>query len=240
MKIVVITGATRGLGLEVTRQALKSEYKVIAIGRAKSEALEQLQDQYPEHLIFEAYDFNDLSGIHKLATSISKNHGRPWGLVNNAAIGYDGVLATLHEKDISQLIRVNIEAPILLTKYLLRPMLINQQGRIINISSIIASTGFNGLSVYAATKSALTGFTKSLSREVGKVGITVNTISPGYMETDMTNELQREKKQSILRRSPLGRLASTEDVASSIMYLLSEKSSSITGTNITIDAGSTA
>ena len=163
-----------------------------------------------------------------------------WGLVNNAAHGTDGVLATLHEKDIAQLIRVNVEAPILLTKYLLRPMLMNRSGRIVNISSIIATTGFSGLSVYGATKAALAGFTRSLSREVGKVGITVNTVAPGYMETDMTSGLQGEKLESILRRSPLGQLAKAEDVAHAVTYLLSEKAANVTGSTITVDAGSTA
>lgn len=150
------------------------------------------------------------------------------------------MLATLHERDIGQLIRVNVEAPILLSKYLLRPMLMNRTGRIINISSIIATTGFSGLSVYGATKAAMSGFTRSLSREVGKAGITVNTIAPGYMETDMTSALQGEKLESIKRRSPLGNLANAQDVAHAVMYLLSDKASNITGSTITVDAGSTA
>lgn len=240
MKSIVITGATRGLGLATTRQSLADGYKVIAIGRTPTEAFNQLLAEYPEQLVFEAFDFNQLTEIHGLATRISKNHGRPWALVNNAAIGHDGVLATLHEKDIGQLLRINVEAPILLTKYLLRPMLINQQGRIINISSIIASTGFSGLSVYAATKAAMAGFTRSLSREVGKAGITVNTVAPGYMETDMTSALEGEKLDTIRRRSPLGHLATATDVAQAISYLLSDKAANITGTTITVDAGSTA
>ena len=123
---------------------------------------------------------------------------------------------------------------------MLRPMLINRGGRIINISSIIATTGFSGLAVYAATKAALAGFTRSLSREVGKAGITVNTVAPGYMETDMTSALQGDKLQAIRRRSPLGRLAKAEDVAQAVSYLLSDKAASVTGSTMTVDAGSTA
>ena len=161
--------------------------------------------------------------------------------MNNAAIGRDGVLATLHERDIAELIKINVEAPILLTKYILRSMLINRGGRIINVSSIIAATGFNGLSVYGATKAALAGFTKSLAREVGKAGITVNTLAPGFMETSMTSALKGgDKLESIKRRSPLGYLAKVEDAAYAVSYLLSEKSSSVTGTTITVDAGSSA
>jgi 3-oxoacyl-[acyl-carrier protein] reductase len=119
-------------------------------------------------------------------------------------------------------------------------MLLNQSGRIINISSIIARTGFNGLSVYAASKAALEGFTKSLSREVGKAGITVNCVAPGYMQTDMTNSLQGDKLESVKRRSPLGRLATPDDAAGAVLYLLSGQAAAITGTVITVDAGSTA
>ena len=119
-------------------------------------------------------------------------------------------------------------------------MLLNRRGRVINISSIIARTGFNGLSVYAASKAALEGFSKSLAREVGKAGITVNCVAPGYMQTDMTGELQGEKLASIKRRSPLGKLASVEDTAAMVSFLLSEKASAITGTVMTVDAGSTA
>lgn len=240
MKTIVITGATRGLGLAITRQAVVDGYKVIAVGRNFTDELAALCKQYPDAVNFERYDFNQLEGIHKFATHLAKTYGRLWGLVNNAAIGTDGVLATLHERDIGQLLRVNVEAPILLTKYLMRPMLMNQAGRIINISSIIATTGFSGLSVYAASKAAMSGFTRSLSREVGKAGITVNTVAPGYMETDMTSALKGEKLDSIKRRSPIGRLARAEDVAHAVTFLLSEKANSVTGSTITVDAGSTA
>ena len=161
-------------------------------------------------------------------------------MVNNAAIGHDGVLATMHEKDIFQLVTTNVTAPILLTKYASRSMLINGTGRIVNVGSIIGSTGFNGLSVYGATKSALSGFTKSLAREVGKANITVNTLAPGYMETAMTAGLQGDKLASIKRRSPLGRLANVDDAASAVVFLLSDAAASITGTTLTVDAGSTA
>lgn len=240
MKVIVVTGATRGLGLAITRRAAQDGYKVIAIGRTPCEDFLQLLSEYSEQIFFEAFDFSDTAEIHAFATRIVKEHGRPWGLINNAALGLDGILATLHERDITGLIRVNVEAPILLTKYMIRPMLINRGGRIINISSIIASTGFNGLSVYGATKAALGGFTRSLAREVGKAGITVNTVAPGYMETDMTSALQGDKLESIRRRSPMGHLARAEDVANAVSFLLGEQASNITGTTMTIDAGSTA
>jgi 3-oxoacyl-[acyl-carrier protein] reductase len=133
-----------------------------------------------------------------------------------------------------------LEAPILLTKYVLRAMLVEGGGRIVNISSIIAGSGFNGLAVYGATKAGLAGFTRSLAREAGKAGITVNTVAPGYMATEMTRGLEGPKLEAIVRRSPLGRLAEIRDVAGAVAYLLSDEASGITGTTLTVDAGSTA
>jgi len=239
-KLVIVSGGTKGLGLEVVNQLLDKNYYVVCIGRTKPQAVNELEVQYPNSFCYEAFDFVETDKIKDLAKVISKKYGRVYGLVNNAALGHDGVLATMHESNITQLIKVNVEAPILLTKYLVRGMLIQQKGRVINISSIIASTGFNGLAVYGATKAALEGFTKSLSREIGKANITVNSIAPGYMETDMTVGLQGNKLASIKRRSPLGKLANVSDVAKGVLFLMDESSNSITGTTLTIDAGSTA
>jgi len=239
MDVVVVTGGTRGLGLSISKKLVSIGYKVIVVGRKQSDECKEWLES-TEHAIFEPYDFINTAGIHAFSKDIIKKYGRPYGLVNNAAVGLDGVLATMHESDISTAIKVNIEAPLILTKYLHRSMLINQRGRIINISSIIGSTGFKGLAVYGATKAALNGFTKSLSREVGKAGITVNSVAPGYMATDMTQGLEGEKLESIKRRSPLGELAHVDDVASMVNYLLSEEAKMITGTIVTVDAGSTA
>lgn len=239
-KLVIVTGASRGLGFAICRQLLLQGYKVLALARTRSTDLNALTEQYGSDLTFVSADLADLDNIQPLCSELIKQHGRPYALINNAAVGYDGVLATMHNSEINTLLNLNVQAPILLTKYLLRPMLLNQSGRIINISSIIARTGFNGLSVYAASKAALEGFTKSLSREVGKAGITVNCVAPGYMQTEMTNSLQGDKLESIKRRSPLGRLATPDDAAGAVLYLLSEQTAAITGTTITVDAGSTA
>ena len=239
-KLVIVTGASRGLGLAICRQLLQQGFTVLALARTLSTDLNALTEQYGSDLTFVSADLSDLDNIQPLCSELIKQHGRPYALINNAAVGYDGVLATMHNSEITALLNLNVQAPILLTKYLLRPMLLNQSGRIINISSIIARTGFNGLSVYAASKAALEGFTKSLSREVGKAGITVNCVAPGYMQTEMTNSLQGDKLESIKRRSPLGRLATPDDAAGAVLYLLSEQASAITGTTITVDAGSTA
>tara|TARA_B100000035_G_scaffold224463_1_gene193000 strand:- start:2164 stop:2883 length:720 start_codon:yes stop_codon:yes gene_type:complete len=239
VKTIIITGSSRGLGFSISKKLLNNGYQVIGVSRKKSPEFIELESSFKEVFFYE-FDFKDLNNISELTKKIIKDHGRPYGLINNAAIGHDGVLATMHEKDIDEIIKVNIQAPILLTKYLCRSMLLNQNGRIINISSIIGSTGFNGLSVYGASKSSMSGFTKSLSRELGKAGITVNSLAPGYMETNMTKDLTGTKLASIIRRSPLNKLANVDDVANAALFLLSEEASSITGTTITIDAGSTA
>lgn len=238
--LVIVTGATKGLGLAISQSLVESGYVIAGVSRNNSEEYKTLITENEGSVFFYSFDFSNTSAISDLVKKLTKAHGRPYALINNAALGHDGVLATMHERDISSLIAVNIESPILLTKYVSRAMLLNKKGRIVNVGSIIGSTGFNGLSVYGATKSALAGFTKSLSRELGKANITVNTLAPGYMETGMTQGLQGDKLKSIKRRSPLGRLASINDAANAVVFLLSDGAESITGTTITVDAGSTA
>ena len=240
MKPILITGSTKGLGIAILQKMVEKGYKGIATGRKPTPMLNQLMEIYPNQIFFYPFDLGDTKGIGLFIKRICKDHGYLYGLVNNAAMGHDGVLATMHESQIEELIRVNVLSAIVLAKYASRSMLLGQEGRIVNISSIIASTGFNGLSVYGATKSALEGFTKSLSRELGKVAITVNCVAPGYMETEMTQGLQGDKLQSIIRRSPMKKLVSTEDVAHGVAYLMSEEAAMVTGTTLTIDGGSTA
>lgn len=238
--LIFVTGGNKGLGLAICLKLIDTGYRVVTCAREKTPEIDSLCASHPEQFFFELFDLGNTSDIKTLVSKIVKQHGRLYALVNNAAIGHDGVLATMHESQISQLMKVNVEAPILLAKYASRSMLINQRGRIVNISSIIADTGFNGLSVYAATKSALKGFTKSLARELGKANISVNCVAPGYMKTNMTGALQGEKLDSIVRRSSMKKLVVPEEVADSVIFLLSDGASSITGTTITIDAGSTA
>ena len=239
MDTVLVTGGTRGLGFAIGKRLQSAGYRVVLVSRScPSECSSWLDTVSDAH--FEAFDFEQTDAIYNFAQSLIKKYGRFFGLVNNAALGQGGILGTMHASDISRMLTINIEAPILLTKYLSRSMLLNQKGRIVNISSIIGSTGFNGLSVYGATKSALNGFTKSLSRELGKANITVNSVAPGYMETGMTEGLEDEQLKKIKRRSPLGRLAHVDDVANMVEFLLSEKARMITGTIMTVDGGSTA
>ncbi len=237
-KNIIVTGARKGLGLSISKRLASDGYNVIAVARSNSVELSELCDSQQVH--FELFDLANIETMHAWVTYLTKKYGRIYGLVNNAAIGSDGVLATMHESDIHQSIQVNLQSPIVLTKYVSRSMLLGGAGRIVNISSIIASTGFSGLSVYAATKAGLIGFTKSLSRELGKSGITVNCVAPGYMETDMTKGIASEKLLSIKRRSPSGKLATVESVADSVAFLIGDSGAMLTGSTITVDAGSTA
>ena len=238
-KTVLVTGATRGVGLAIAKHLLSCGYTVIGTGRKQSEAFTDLMKQH-DQLHFMIFELSDFSEIHPFMKRVKELYGPLWGLINNAALARDGVLATLHERDIEITIGANVTGTILLTKYALRTMLPTRKGRIVNISSIVAHTGYSGLSVYAASKSALIGFTRSLAREVGKVGITVNAIAPGYMETDMSAGLGPDQLASIRRRSPIGRLAMPEDVAHAVAYLLTKESAGVTGTTLTVDAGTTA
>lgn len=238
-KLALVTGGNRGLGLAIVQSLADSGYKVVAAARSCTPELKELIDQNND-VAFETLDLSEHKTLHQWCKTFVEKYGIPYALINNAAIAHDGVLGTMHESQIEEVIAVNVTATLLLTKYISRSMLRNRLGRIVNISSIIASTGFNGLSVYAASKAALNGFTKSLSRELGKVNITVNAVAPGYMETNMSAGINDVQLDQIRRRSALKRLATTSEVASTIKYLLTDDAAAITGTILTVDAGNTA
>lgn len=238
-KVVLVTGGNRGLGFAIVQSLAAAGYSVVAAARTCTAELEQHMSKN-SNVAYERLDLADRRALHEWSKNFVEKHGAPYALINNAAIAHDGVLGTMHESQIEEVIAVNVTATLLLTKYISRSMLRNRIGRIINVSSIIASTGFNGLSVYAASKAALNGFTKSLSRELGRVNITVNAVAPGYMETNMSAGINDTQLDQIRRRSALKRLAKTSEVASTVKYLLSDDAAAITGTILTIDAGNTA
>lgn len=238
--LVMVTGGTRGLGLAVVRRLAADGFLVVAAGRRRTPDLEAAIAASAGRIVYEPLDLARPAELPATVNRIVKAWGPLFGLVNNGAIAHEGVLATMHDSQIAEVLLVNVTGTIILTKYALRPMLAAGRGRIVNIASIIGSTGFSGLSVYAASKAALLGFTRSLAREVGRVGLTVNAVSPGYMQTDMTAGLAGEKLAAIERRSALRTLTRTTDVAGAVAYLLSADAGRVTGTELTIDAGSTA
>jgi 3-oxoacyl-[acyl-carrier protein] reductase len=244
MHNVLVTGGSRGIGLSIARRLALAGYNVVAVARRESEELREatraIVQQDKGGLRFRGFDLSEIDGIPAFVKRLREEFGAIYGLVNNAGIGTEGLLATMHNSEIEALVRLNVLSPVILTKYVVRHMMADGAGRIVNISSIIASTGYNGLSVYGATKAAATGFTRSLAREVGKLGITVNAISPGFVDTELTRGLSDDQRRRIAGRSALRRLPESEDVARMVEYLLGDGGRNVTGTVLTIDAGNTA
>ncbi len=243
MRNVIVTGGSRGLGLGIARTLVGAGYQVIAIARRQSDELTAaIGDAGGDQgaLRFWPFDLAKVADIANLVKAIRKEFGPIYGLVNNAGIGTSGVLATMQNGQIERLVHLNTVSPMILTKYVVRAMMVDGGGRIVNMSSIVSVTGFSGLSVYGATKASLTGFTRSLAREAGPLGITVNAVAPGFISTEMTEGLDEAQRDQIRRRSPLRRLAEIDDVANAVEFLLSDKAKNITGTVLTVDAGSTA
>jgi 3-oxoacyl-[acyl-carrier protein] reductase len=244
MHNVLVTGGSRGIGLAIVTMLAAAGYRAIAVARKSSEALEKAVTNADAEgrgqIEFAACDLTDFDGLPVFVRETRKRLGPLWGLVNNAGIGTEGLLATMHNSQIETLVRLNTISPMILTKYVVRNMMSDGGGRIVNMSSIIGSTGYNGLSVYGATKASLVGFTKSLAREVGRLGITVNAIAPGFTETELTSGMNDADKARIASRSALRRLVDADDAARAVVYLLGEGGRNITGTVLTIDAGNTA
>jgi 3-oxoacyl-[acyl-carrier protein] reductase len=241
---VLVSGGSRGLGLGIAQTLAASGFQVITIARAPTEAVAAARAAIAETgrgaLHFRAFDLADIEAIGAMVKAVHNEFGALHGLVNNAASGESGILATMPDQSIEQLVRLNVVSPMVLTKHVVRSMMTGRGGRIVNISSIVATTGYSGLSVYSATKAALTGFTRSLARELGPLGVTVNAVAPGFIATDMTHALDQKQRAQIERRSALKRLPEVADIANAVDYLFSEKARNITGTVTTIDAGSTA
>jgi 3-oxoacyl-[acyl-carrier protein] reductase len=244
MRSVIVTGASRGLGLGIGTRLAASGFRVIAIARSETAELRAAATAAEKTgrgaLHFRAFDLGETRGLAALVAGLHKEFGPLYGLVNNAGIGTSGVLAIMPDAQIERLVQINLLSPMTLTKYVVRRMMSERAGRIVNISSIVAATGYHGLSAYSATKAGLIGFTRSLAREVGPVGITVNAVAPGFADTEMTRELGEGGRDKIMRRSALQRLVTTEDVAGAVEFLVSDAARNITGTTLTVDAGNTA
>jgi 3-oxoacyl-[acyl-carrier protein] reductase len=240
---VIVTGGSRGLGFGIAIRLRDAGYRVVVVARQESEEIAATSGM-PTPLHFWRCDLDEFDAIPDLVKAIRKDVGPIYGLVNNAGIGTAGVLATMRVADIVRTVRLNTVSPMVMTKHVVRGMMADGGagggGRIVNISSIVSSTGFSGLSVYGATKASLVGFTKSLARELGPLGITVNAVAPGFIDTRMTDGLEGVQRAQIVRRSPLNRLAEAGDVAEAVTFLMSDAARNVTGTVLTVDAGSTA
>lgn len=242
---VIVTGGSRGIGLGITRCLARAGYRVMAVARKESpqlrEAIDEAAGSGTGSIGFTACDLAETDGIAAMVKQLRADLGSVYALVNNAGMSVDGTLALTSAAQIEQVVRLNVTSPILLSKSILRWMMADgTAGRIVNLASIIAFTGYSGLSVYGATKASMIGFTRSLAREVGRAGVTVNAVAPGFVDTEMTQGMDEEQREQIARRSALRRLVDVTDVAAAVEYLLSGGARNVTGTVITVDAGNTA
>jgi len=232
MKKILISGGSRGIG-RATALYLADSYEVTTF--AKGLVTDLLNHKNSDKI-------KHLSGmdVRKIEQFESLNLEQYDCLVNNVGVAYDGILATQSVDSIYDLININLISIICLTKLYIRKRLADKKsGTIVNVGSIIGIRGYKGLAVYSATKAALDGFTRALAREMGSKNFRINCVLPGYVETEMSKSLTPAQKEQIIRRTPLGRLAKTDDIAFSIEFLLSDKSRFITGQSLVVDGGIT-
>ena len=236
---IIVTGASRGLGLEITRQLLAQGDRVLAISRQESPELATLRKAQPEKLFFKACDLSEVDAVTSELLSLPNGESSSIdGLVNNAATAYDDLVTNLNADSLEAMFRLNVFAAMMLSKLAIRNMLLHKtRGSLVHVSSISAHTGFKGLSMYAGTKGALESFSKNLAREWGSLGIRSNCIVPGFMETEMSASLKEEQKEKIYRRAALQQATAPESVAATVCFLLGPGAASITGQAIAVDGG---
>ncbi|PWC33943.1 SDR family NAD(P)-dependent oxidoreductase [Azospirillum sp. TSO35-2] len=236
---VVVTGGSRGLGLALVEALLADGFRVSTCSRSSSAALERLAG--PD-LFWRPCRIGDGDEVRAFFdAAIAWAGAAPlWGLVNNAGIAREGVLATFPEVDTDAVIQTNLTGALQAARAFLRAKLLARgEGRIVNISSIIGQRGYVGLAAYSASKAGLDGLTRALAREVGRRGITVNSVAPGYLDTEMSGSLSAGQRDQIVRRTPLGRLGTAADVVPVVRFLLGDGGGFITGQTVTVDGGIT-
>ncbi len=238
-KVVLVTGASRGIGAAIA-DSIGADGAIV-IGTATSEAgAAKISARFGEKSINGegmVLNVTDADSVASLIKAIQEKHGTPQILVNNAGITKDNILMRMSEDEWFDVINTNLSAIYRLSKACLRGMMKARWGRIINISSVVGSMGNAGQSNYAATKAGVAGFARALGKEVGSRNITVNTVSPGFIETDMTDELSDDQKSLMLGAVPLGRLGQPEEIAGVVKFLASDAAAYITGENIHVNGG---
>ncbi len=233
---VVISGGSRGLGQAIVAALLGAGYRVSTFSRRTSGFVEQTAANV--NFFFRLVDLSNADLVAEFLKSAEAKFGRPYGLINCAAIAADRLLAMTPDEDFQNLANVNMIGTLRLSRLVVRRMMRHKEGGVIlNISSVSSLRGFRGLSAYAFTKGGIDAFTRALAREVGEQNIRVNSIAPGYYDTEMSRNLTDDQKEQILRRTPLRRLGVPEDVVGAVLFLLSDHANFITGQVLVIDGG---
>lgn len=236
-RVVIVSGGSRGLGAALCERFLRAGLRVATFSRKAG----PLNDRFQGHERFhwQAVDVGDCRATRSFVLDVVRRWQRVDGLVNNAGMSMDQLLALSTDEAMERTIAINMTGALQLTRAAVRVMMAGGGGCVVNVSSILGQRGFKGTSVYAATKAGLEGFSRSLAREVGARGIRVNSIAPGFIETDMTTAMSASQREQILRRTPLGRLGRVEDVVDAVWFLLSPAASFITGQTLVVDGGLT-
>ena len=235
-KKVLVTGASGGIGKAIAIELSSNGADLCLTGRNKSE-LESLQKLIGGNCQIVISDLSKSEGIDELVNSAQEKMGQIDILINNAGITRDNLFMRMSEEDWNEVINVNLNSIFKLTKHLIKGMIKRRYGRIINITSVIGVAGGAGQSNYSASKAGIIAMSKSLAQEVGSRSVTVNSIAPGFIETNMTAELSDDRKQEILNSISIGRLGKPDDIAGAVCFLASDKASYITGQTIHINGG---
>jgi 3-oxoacyl-[acyl-carrier protein] reductase len=238
-RVAVVSGGSRGLGRVLVERLLADGWRVATFSRSASDFIDETRKAHPDSFFWEAVDLGEPTTARGFVRNVHRTFGRLDLLVNNAGLVREELLVTMPPKAIEAQITANLVAPIMLTQACTRLMTRQGGGSIVNISSINAVRGYRGVSVYAAAKAGLDGFTRSLARELGAYGIRVNSVVPGYFDSAMTAEMPAAARGRIERRTPLGRLASADDIADAVFYLSSPRAEFVTGQSLVIDGGLT-
>ena len=234
----LITGAGRGIGKTIAVKLAESglDIAIADMTPVSDDVLREIEEYGTKCLAFQL-DVTDVESVYSVVKKIIDETGSIHILVNNAGITQDNLFMRMKPEQWSQVIDVNLNGVFHVTKAVIRTMVKQHSGRIINISSVVGFSGNPGQVNYSSTKSGLIGFTKSLSREVGTRGITVNAVAPGFINTAMTQALNESQQQAILNQIPLGRMGEAEDIANAVAFLASEEASYITGTVLHVNGG---
>ncbi|MFE9426391.1 SDR family NAD(P)-dependent oxidoreductase [Kitasatospora sp. NPDC006697] len=237
--VAVVSGGSRGLGAVLVERLLDEGYRVATFSRTRTAALDALAERAGHDLWWQSADLHEPDTLRAFVTAAAERFGRIDLLVNNAGVLHQELLLTTSPKRIDLLLSANLLAPITLAQACARVMIGTKGGAIVNISSINAVRGYRGVAVYSAAKAGLDGFSRSLARELGPFGIRVNSLVPGFFDSEMTEEVTDRNRERITRRTPLGRLASVTEIADAALYLCSPNASFITGQTIVVDGGIT-